>query len=220
MIKKIIFVLFFLSGFCALLYQTIWLRLAFAAFGINAQVISVVVSMFMAGLVLGAWLCGRVILAWARRREISSLNLYALAELGVGVGALVVPHLFDLGHSWLLSLGQTNSVLYLFWSALALGISILPWCFFMGTTIPLMMDYVGGLRTDKNIFSYLYLANTLGAMVGVAVTAAVLIEVFGFRTTLLLASVINFLIAATSSALAGRGPAHAAAPIENIRQKL
>lgn len=36
--------LFFVSGFCSLLYQVVWLRLAFAQFGIVTPVLSVVVS--------------------------------------------------------------------------------------------------------------------------------------------------------------------------------
>ena len=50
------FSLFLLSGFSGLLYQIIWLRLAFAAFGIVTPVMSVLLSVFMLGLGLGSWL--------------------------------------------------------------------------------------------------------------------------------------------------------------------
>lgn len=205
MLRKIFFALFFVSGFCTLLYQVIWLRLAFANFGINVQVISVVVSVFMLGLVLGSWVSGRFLIKLARRHRIASLFFYGLAEAGIGVGAFVVPKLFLVGHSWLLTLGQTNSASYLMLSTAVLAISILPWSFLMGTTIPLAMDYVNQrLTRDKNIFSYLYLANSLGAMSGIVITVLVLIEIFGFRHTLLLASVLNFSIAAISVIIASR----------------
>src|ERR1039457_7603824 len=63
--------------------------------------------------------------------------------------------------------GQTNSIGYLSWSALVLAFSILPWCLFMGATFPLMMAYIRE-RDCKNAesFSFLYLANVLGAMSG------------------------------------------------------
>jgi spermidine synthase len=196
MIKKIIFLLFFLSGFCGLLYQTVWLRLAFASFGINAQVISIVVSVFMLGLVLGSWLSGSVFLKLARKYRIESIYLYSIAEAGIGVGALVVPRLFMFGRDWLLSTGQTNSIPYLGLSALVLSISILPWCFLMGTTIPLIVDFLNArVFKDKNVFSYLYLANTFGAMIGTVVTALVFVELFGFARTLIIASAVNFVIA-------------------------
>lgn len=196
MIKKVFFSLFFVSGFCALLYQTVWLRLAFASFGINAQVISIVVSIFMLGLVIGSFVSGRYLIPLAKKYKIESLYLYCIAEIGIGIGALVVPKLFSLGHNWLLTFGQTNSVAYLSLSAVVLSLAMLPWCFLMGTTIPLIIDYLNRhLAKDKNIFSFLYLANTLGAMAGTAVTAIALIELLGFQKTLFFAAFLNFSIA-------------------------
>jgi hypothetical protein len=32
--KKLLFLLFFLSGFCGLLYQVVWMRMSFASFGV------------------------------------------------------------------------------------------------------------------------------------------------------------------------------------------
>jgi cytochrome c oxidase subunit IV len=49
-ISYVLFIMFFCSGFCSLLYQVIWLRLAFAHFGIITPVLSVVISVFMLGL--------------------------------------------------------------------------------------------------------------------------------------------------------------------------
>ena len=56
--KPLLFLLFFVSGFCGLLYQVIWTRMAFAAFGIITPVLSVVISVFMLGLALGSWAGG------------------------------------------------------------------------------------------------------------------------------------------------------------------
>lgn len=201
--KKIFFLLFFLSGFCALLYQTVWLRLAFASFGINAQVISIVISIFMLGLALGSWLAGTYLLKISHKYRIKSLYFYAIAEAGIGISAITVPKLFSFGRAWLLTFGQTDSTSYLFLSAFILAICMLPWCFLMGTTIPLMMDYLKNhMEKDKNSFSYFYLANTFGAMIGTIITAIVLIELFGFTHTLLIASIINFAIALISLAVA------------------
>ncbi|MBV9341312.1 MAG: hypothetical protein JO159_10550, partial [Acidobacteria bacterium] len=47
------FFLFAISGFCALVYEVVWLRLAMASFGVNTAIVSILVSMFMAGLGLG-----------------------------------------------------------------------------------------------------------------------------------------------------------------------
>ncbi len=52
---------FFLgSGFAGLVYEVVWLRLAMAAFGVTTPLVSIVLSVFMAGLALGSWLGGRL----------------------------------------------------------------------------------------------------------------------------------------------------------------
>ena len=53
------FLLFFVSGFCSILYEIVWLRLAMAQFGVTSALTSIVLSMFMAGLGLGSWGAGR-----------------------------------------------------------------------------------------------------------------------------------------------------------------
>lgn len=45
---------FLVSGFCGLVYEIVWLRLAMAKFGVTTPMISIVLSVFMAGLALGS----------------------------------------------------------------------------------------------------------------------------------------------------------------------
>jgi spermidine synthase len=187
-LRRRLFVLFFLSGFCGLVYQMVWTRLAFASFGIITPVLSVVISVFMLGLSLGAWAGGRIIPGLVRRTGVSAIYFYAGAELIIGLGAFVVPKLFAIGEHILLNAGQTNSFPYLFLSAAVLAVAILPWCVFVGATFPLMMAFVRERdRENTESFSYLYLANVLGAMCGTILTAVVLIEVLGFHRTLVFA---------------------------------
>src|SRR5437016_13979166 len=94
--RQILFGLFFVSGCCGLVYQVVWTRLAFASFGIILPVLSVVISVFMLGLSVGAWAGGRWIGALSRRTGLSAAYFYALAELVIGLGAFAVPRLFGL----------------------------------------------------------------------------------------------------------------------------
>ena len=195
-IRRLLFLLFFLSGFCSLVYQVIWTRLAFASFGIITPVLSVVLSVFMLGLFIGAWAGGRFIAPLVRRTGFSAVLFYGLAEALIGLGAFAVPGLFSAGEHFLLTAGETNSAGYLVWSALVLAFSILPWCVCMGATFPLMMAYVREQDSQNTgSFSYLYLANVLGAMSGTILTAIVLVEIFGFHHTLRIAAAGNFAIA-------------------------
>ncbi len=188
--------MFFLSGFSALIYQLIWTRLAFASFGIITPVLSVVLSVFMLGLSVGAWVGGRWVTGVVTRTGLSAINFYGLAELLIGLGAFGVPKLFTTGERLLLRAGETNSTRYLCLSALVLAISILPWCLFMGATFPLMMAYIREQnKLCSDTFSYLYLANVLGAMTGTLTSALVLVELCGFHDSLQIAAAGNFIIA-------------------------
>jgi len=201
--RRVLFFLFFLSGFCGLVYQVVWTRMAFASFGIITPVLSIVLSVFMLGLSAGAWAGGRFIVQLTRKTGLSAVVFYGLVELVIGLGAFAVQKLFALGEHLLLSTGETNSFAYLSLSALVLAASILPWCVCMGTTFPLMMAFIRE-RDSRNAdsFSFLYLANVLGAMTGTFMTAIAWIELMGFHHTLWLAAAGNFTIAFISFCLA------------------
>jgi predicted membrane-bound spermidine synthase len=206
-IRRVIFLMFIVSGFCGLLYQVIWIRIAYASFGIITPVMSVVISVFMLGLLLGSATGGPLVKKLVQRFRMSAILFYALAEFGIGLGAFCVPTLFSLEQHWLLSLGGMNSFSYLLVSGLAIAVALLPWCILMGFTYPFMMTFVRESdRTATSSFSFLYLANVIGAMTGTIVTAVVFIELFGFTHTLAIAAICNFAIAAASIAIAGRYP--------------
>src|SRR6516162_11278681 len=102
--RGIFFVFFFVSGFSSLVYQVVWLRLAFASFGIITPVLSVVISVFMLGLGVGSVVAGRGVETWSGRFRVSPVRLYAIAEFGIGIGAFIVPWLFQIGENALLRL--------------------------------------------------------------------------------------------------------------------
>lgn len=213
-LKQALFLMFLVSGFSSLLYQVVWLRLAFASFGIITPVLSLVLSTFMLGLALGSWGAGAVVQGLTKRTGISAIVYYGLAELLIGISAFVVPRLFVLGEEVLLPTGAMDSINYLAFSALIVAGSILPFCICMGTTFPLMMAFVRERSPlESTSFSFLYLANVIGAMSGTALTALALVELFGFTQTLFIGAAGNFAVAMASiylgfgSKAAGESPA-------------
>src|SRR5215831_15029400 len=201
--RRLLFILFFVSGFSGLVYQVVWVRMAFASFGIITPVLSVVVSVFMLGLAAGAWAGGQSIKSLVRKTARSALWFYAGTELSIGIGAFVVPELFAIAQKLLLSAGEADSARYLFLSALALALSLLPWCVFMGATFPFMMAFVREQdNQNAESFSFLYVANVLGAMGGTLLSALVLVELLGFRQTLWVAAAGNFSVAAIAALIA------------------
>jgi spermidine synthase len=194
--------MFFVSGFCGLLYQTVWLRLAFAGFGVITPVVSVVVSVFMLGLGLGSWLGGRYVEPLSRRLRVHAIALYGGIELVIGLGAFVVPALFVSTSRALLGLGQGNSWPYLAASGLGIFVSILPFSCAMGATYPAALRALEVLAGPDDPghrrFGSLYAFNTAGAVAGVLVTVYVLIEILGMRGVLRVGFWGNMTVAAVA----------------------
>jgi spermidine synthase len=187
---------FFVSGFCSLVYEVIWLRLSIARFGVTTPMVSIVLSVFMAGLGLGSWLGGKWIHSTAR----APLRLYGLLELLIGVSAFAAPATIDWGYRLLRDAGgglAWGSSLYYLASGAWVTLALLPWCTCMGATFPFAMAAIRRMSAgaSEHSFSFLYLANVLGAIAGTIVPAFVLIELFGFFGTLRIASAMNVLLA-------------------------
>jgi len=199
------FLFFFVSGLCSLVYEVIWLRLAMARFGVTTPLISIFLSLFMAGLGLGSWFFGK----FARRQEddvaFSPLRWYATTELLIGCSAFAVPVQMDVARNLLshYTLSLTSNVFYL-WAGLLLAIVLLPWSTCMGATFPFALAAIRRLRHDERSFSFLYLANVLGAILGALLPPFVLVELLGFRGALHLTAFLNFFIAVTALALSAR----------------
>src|SRR5271166_5898095 len=85
------YLLFFLSGFPALIYQIVWQRTLFAIYGVNVESVTIVVSAFMLGLGLGSLAGGRI----SRSPSAPLLLLFGAVELGIaayGVASLPLFH--------------------------------------------------------------------------------------------------------------------------------
>jgi spermidine synthase len=199
------FSFFLVSGFCSILYELIWLRLAMAQFGVTTAMVSIVLSSFMAGLGLGSWAAGHFVRKYAGRLNAPPLRIYAIAELFIGCSAVVVPVEFMVGRFLLEHLGSGLSLSssgYYIAAGVWVACSLIPWCACMGATIPLGMFAIrsqAGLESRRS-FSFFYLANVLGAVAGAAIPL-LLIELLGFTGALRVGMVLNLAICAVAFAL-------------------
>ena len=168
------------------------MRLAYASFGVITPVLSVVVSVFMLGLALGTWAGGKGIAALRMHTKLSAAIYYALVEALIAVSAFVVPLEYSTAAGALLTAGELNSFDYLLRSALAITLSIAPWCVLMGATFPFMLAFIKELDSrDNSSFGFLYVANVCGAVLGTLISTFVLIELFGFKQTLMFGAAAN-----------------------------
>ncbi len=198
------FVFFFVSGFCSVLCELIWLRLSMAQFGVTTAMTSIVLSIFMAGLGLGSWVAGSLMRRYGRG-SMPALRMYGALELMIGLSALAVPAELTWGHRLLAALADrapVSSASYYLIAGACLAVTMIPWCACMGATIPVAMQAIRNWQAegDARSFSFLYLANVLGATLG-SFLPLLLIEPFGFHQTLLIGAALNAAVAATAVAV-------------------
>jgi spermidine synthase len=196
------FFFFFVSGFCSILYEIVWLRLAMAQFGVTSALVSIVLSMFMAGLGLGSWASGYILRKYRARIRIPPLRLYGLIELLIGTSALAVPLQLSWGRHLLDRIPVSSSWGYYLISGAWVAPTLIPWCACMGATIPVAMLAIKNTfdRETSRSFSFLYLANVLGAVIG-AIVPLLLIEIYGFHGTLRVGAILNGLLFISASVL-------------------
>ena len=164
-------IFFFLSGLCSIVYELVWLRLAMAKFGVTTALVSIVLSVFMAGLGAGSWIAGSATRRYGDRIKFPALRLYGVIELLIGISALMVPLQLGWGSRWLEQMaGQVSisSGSYYLMSGSWLALTLIPWCACMGATIPVAMFVIrsSARAGSERSFSFLYLANVIGAVTG------------------------------------------------------
>ncbi|MGZ8866840.1 MAG: fused MFS/spermidine synthase [Thermoanaerobaculia bacterium] len=194
-------ILLFASGLSALVYQTTWFREFRLVFGTSTYATAAVLAIFMAGLGLGSAVLGRV-----ADRKRAPLAWYGQLELGIAASAALSLLLIVLARKIYISLGGVVSlglpgatVARIVLSIIVLGLPT----FLMGGTLPAAARAVeNDADSGRRRLALLYGMNTLGAVAGALLSTFVLLETLGNRKTLLLAALLNVLVAIVAIALA------------------
>ena len=200
--QRVLFALFALSGFCGLIYESIWAYYLKLFVGHAAYAQTVVLVVFIGGMAIGAWAAGRM-----AARTPNPLLAYAIVEAIVGLFALAFQWIFATTTDWayaslLPALCSADGICAPQW--LLAGLLILPQSILLGTTFPLMS--AGILRAfpqaPGRTLSMLYFTNSLGAVFGVLASTFVLIPAFGLPGTTRAAGLMNLALAAVVAAIA------------------
>ena len=197
------FFFFFISGLCSVLYEVVWLRLGMAKFGVTSALISIFLSIFLAGLGVGSWLGGWLMRRLENSPRVSPLVIYAAIEALIGCSSLAVPVELAWARSMLDRSGNgaglgVGDFGYYIAAGLWLTLVLLPWCLCMGATFPAAMAALRRMAVSgsERSFSFLYLANVLGAVAGALLPAFVLVELLGFSGSLKVGFALNLILAA------------------------
>ena len=178
-------IIYFFSGFAALLYQVIWQRMLAFFSGADLYSITTIVASFMAGLGLGS-LSGGVLADKVSPRW--RIGLFALAEFLTGIAGLLSKWwYYDILYTRLNHLASSPFLL-----TIVLFSSLLVPTFFMGTSLPLLAKALTPtIEVAGRRIGLLYAVNTLGAACGSFATAWVLMGGMSFERILQIGALIN-----------------------------
>lgn len=195
-------VVFVLSGFAGLIYQSVWTQYLGLTLGHAAYAQTLVLAIFMGGMAAGAWLASLYSVRWKRL-----ILGYAVVELVIGVFGLVFHPMFVsyTGFSQDTVLPAMDSVvLARGYQWLSAALMITPQSILLGATFPLMS--AGLIRALPNqhgeVLGGLYFTNSLGAAIGALVSTFVLLPAVGLPGTVLTAAVLNIVVAILAWGLA------------------
>jgi predicted membrane-bound spermidine synthase len=188
-------VLFAISGFAGLIYESIWTQYLGLFLGHAAYAQSFVLMLFMGGMALGAWLVSR------RSAQIAKpLAAYAAVELLIGVLGVAFDPFYRVTTTFAydalfplvgdgMGLGLTRYAI----STLLIGVQ----CIALGATFPLMS--AGYLRLASReggrVLASLYFSNSFGAAIGALVATFVLIPNVGLPGTVMTGGLLSVLVA-------------------------
>lgn len=175
-------ILFFFSGFAALIYELVWVRHLGFIFGNTIQAATAVFAAYMAGLAVGAAFFGKR-LATAQRPT----RWFAVLQMAIALYALSIPFLFAGLRLVYRAAVQHSSGAPVLAHALRFVMGFLLLLFptaCMGGTLPaLAQALLRDLRSFGRGLGSLYGINTLGAAMGVFAAGFLLIEHMGVSGT-------------------------------------
>ncbi|MGU9951065.1 MAG: fused MFS/spermidine synthase [Gammaproteobacteria bacterium WSBS_2016_MAG_OTU1] len=187
------YLIFATSGFATLLYESLWTRYLKIFLGQTAFAQSLVLTLFLVGLALGAMIASRYVSRIGR-----PLLVYAAIQALLAVIAVYFHDVFVVVQAKALgvlpTLDSSGGGLFKWGVAASL---ILPQTILLGATFPMLAAGMMRRWSDSpgNTISILYFSNSLGAAIGVLMGGFVLIPTIGLPGVGLTGALINAVIA-------------------------
>ncbi|HEY3930446.1 MAG TPA: hypothetical protein VGL89_18885 [Candidatus Koribacter sp.] len=179
-----LYVLFFISGFPALIYQIVWQRALFTIYGINVESVTVVVTAFMLGLGLGSLFGGRI-----SRTALPLVPVFAIVELGTCLYGIFSLHFFHAVAHYTAGASSLRTGMFAF------ALIVIP-TVLMGSTLPILLAYqVRIVPNTGRATGMLYFVNTLGSATACFAAGEFTMRLLGMSGSVRLAAALNALVA-------------------------
>lgn len=193
--SKLLLIAFMISGITALIYEIVWARHLQLIFGSTIYAVSTILTIFLAGFAIGSYAFRNI----ADQSKNPAL-IFAALEAGIGLYGLIVFYLFNIISNIYVSTSNSFILQLILCAAALISPAIL-----FGATWPLITKaYASQEKLGKDIAN-LYSFNSFGCFIGSIASGFILIPLFGLKTTSLIASALNIIIAFTIFAYFKKG---------------
>lgn len=193
--SRIALATYFLSGFAALAYEVLWMRVFIPFLHSSTYSFSTMLAAFLIGLALGSWIFSSFV---DRCKSLWSI----LGWTQIWIGGLTLASIFSflsfyqLFSSHLdLTLEHMNTTAF-FINFLYFFIILIPPCLLMGGVFPLIVKIISQRNTSRigTMLGNIYFSNTIGAILGSITAGFVFIPLLGVERSLVLLIMINVLL--------------------------
>ena len=187
-------VIFAVSGFCAMAYEVIWIRLLGLVVGPTTYSFTIVLVTFITGLALGA-----IFFGWLGDRARNPLALLLSTQIAAGLFALLFSQIAGTSQIFFAKLivqfKDSFASLHLL-KTLILFLLMLPPTFCLGATFPLVGKiYTTSLARTGRSIGFAYAVNSAGAVLGSFCAGFLLIPFMGKENGLRLVIAVQLLTA-------------------------
>ncbi len=175
-----------ITGATSFVYEISWVRMLSMTLGSTIHAFELMLAAFIAGIACGGW--------WLRGRadRLKSARAAAgWAQILMGIAALSTLFLYSHSFEWVVwlitTLNRTSESAYTAYNLASAAISMVimfPAAFFAGMTLPLFTLTLLRQGAGEAAIGRVYAANTLGAIVGVALAVYIGLPVLGLRVSL------------------------------------
>jgi spermidine synthase len=186
-----------ISGMAALLYEMVWVRLLINFIGSSTYAFSIMLAAFISGIAIGSFIASKRFI-----NKFNRIKLLIFCQTAIAVGivfSLIIyerlPYYLWIIASWFEKTDTTYNIFLSIEFLICFSLMFVP-TIFMGITLPTIVDIVA--NSDKKIglsVGKVFSVNTLGTVIGVFITALVLLPRFGIQGSFQIGIVLNLLVA-------------------------
>lgn len=193
--ERVLLAVALVTGLSSFIYDVSWIRMLSLVLGASTHAFELMLAAFILGLALGG--------LWVRRRIdrfTSPVRALAIVQLLMGALALgtVAGYnpLFDLMSFLVRALqpGDAGYLLFNLGSHFIALLLMLPVTFMAGMTLPLITYVLFRQGSGETAIGRVYAANTLGAILGVALAMQLLLPVLGLQAAITLGAGLDLLL--------------------------